>query len=207
MKKKQGLLIVFEGNEGSGKTTQIKKTAAFLRRKGKQVVMLREPGGTRVSEAIREVLLDKRNTKMVPHAELLLYLAARAQIVEEKIKPALEKGKFVICDRFESSTIAYQGYGRGLNTAAIEMISQKFVRGQLKPDLTVFLDIDPQKGLARGGRHDRMERQSMAFHRRVRGGFLKLAKKNPRKSIILDATLERGHIARLIQERLERVIT
>ena len=203
--KKKGSLIVFEGNEGSGKTTQIKKAAAFLRRRGCQVLLLREPGGTVVSEAIREVLLNKKHTRLTPRTELLLYLAAWAQIVEEKIKPALAEGKVVICDRFESSTLAYQGYGRGLDVKAIKKVSQEFVRGRLKPDLSFFLDIDPKKGLARGGRHDRMERQSLKFHRKVREGFLKLAKKEKGKALILDAAQSVDEIARQIQEKLKRV--
>lgn len=206
MTNKKGFFIVFEGNEGSGKTTQIKKAAAFLRRRGKKVLLLREPGGTRVSEAVREVLLDKKNSKMTAHAELLLYLAARAQIVEEKIMPALAQGITVICDRFEASTLAYQGYGRGLNRTAIEKVSELFVRGRLKPDLTILLDIDPVKGLARGGRHDRMEKQSMDFHRRVRKGFLAMARRSPQKTLVLDALLSKEEIAKKIQERLAHAL-
>lgn len=206
MKNIKGFFIVFEGNEGSGKTTQIKKAAAFLRRRGKRVLLLREPGGTRVSEAVREVLLDKKNSKMTAHAELLLYLAARAQIVEEKIMPALAKGHVVICDRFEASTLAYQGYGRRLNRAAIEKVSELFVRGRLKPDLTILLDIDPAKGLARGGRHDRMEKQSMDFHRRVRKGFLEMARRGKKNTIVLDALLSKDEIAKKIQEKLSHAV-
>jgi dTMP kinase len=184
---KKGLFITFEGTEGSGKSTQIKKAAAYLKRHGRKVLLLREPGGTKVSEAIREVILNKDYMEMVPETELLLYLAARGQIVQEKILPALKKGMAVICDRFEDSTLAYQGYGRGLSAGAIEQVSRLFVRGSLQPDLTILLDIDPKQGLKRGGRHDRMERQSDKFHQKVRQGFLDLARKNKKRYRVLDA--------------------
>jgi dTMP kinase len=201
---KKGYFITFEGAEGSGKSTQIRKAVAFLKKKGRSVVMLREPGGTRISEAIRAILLNKDLKEMDPVTELLLYLAARAQIVHEKIIPALRKGKVVICDRFEDSTRAYQGFGRGLSLAAIEEAS-RLVRGTLKPDLTFVLDIDIAKGLARGGRHDRIERETLSFHRRVRRGFLALAKKEPRRMVVLDTSKPVAWVSGIVRERLERV--
>ena len=201
---KKGYFITFEGAEGSGKSTQIRKAVAFLKKKGRSVVMLREPGGTRISEAIRAILLDKDLKEMGPVTELLLYLAARAQIVHEKIIPALKKGEVVICDRFEDSTRAYQGFGRGLSLAAIEEAS-RLVRGTLKPDLTFVLDIDIAKGLARGGRHDRIEREALSFHRRVRRGFLALAKKEPRRMVVLDTGKPIEWVSGIVRERLERV--
>jgi len=201
---KRGYFITFEGAEGSGKSTQIRKAVAFLKKQGRSVVMLREPGGTRISEAIREILLDKRLTEMTPVTELLLYLAARAQIVGEKILPALQKGKVVISDRFEDSTRAYQGFGRRLSLEAIEQAS-KLVRGALKPDLTFVLDIDIKKGLKRGGRYDRIECESLSFHERVRRGFLAVAKKEPRRVMVLDASAPVEIVSRKILERLERV--
>ena len=201
---KKGYFITFEGAEGSGKSTQIRKAVAFLEKKGRSVVMLREPGGTRISEAIRAVLLDKDLKEMGPVTELFLYLAARAQIVREKIIPELKKGKVVICDRFEDSTCAYQGFGRGLSLAAIEQAS-RLVRGTLKPDLTFVLDIDSAKGLRRGGRHDRIEREALSFHRRVRRGFLALAKKEPRRMVVLDTSRSVERVGGIIRERLERV--
>lgn len=201
---KKGYFITFEGAEGSGKSTQIRKAVAFLKKKGRSVVMLREPGGTRISEAIRAILLDKDLKEMDLVTELLLYLAARAQIVHEKIIPALRKGKVVICDRFEDSTRAYQGFGRGLSLAAIEEAS-RLVRGTLKPDLTFVLDIDIAKGLARGGRHDRIEREALSFHRRVRRGFLTLAKKEPRRMVVLDTGKPIEWVSGIVRERLERV--
>jgi dTMP kinase len=201
---KKGYFITFEGAEGSGKSTQIRKAVAFLKKKGRSVIMLREPGGTRISEAIRAILLDKDLKEMDPVTELLLYLAARAQIVREKIIPALEKGKVVICDRFEDSTRAYQGFGRGLSLAGIEEAS-RLARGTLKPDLTFVLDIDIAKGLARGGRHDRIEREALSFHRRVRQGFLALAKKEPRRMVVLDTSKPMEWVSGIVRERLERV--
>ncbi len=201
---KKGMFITFEGTEGSGKSTQIRAAAAFLRKKGRSVVMLREPGGTRISEAIREILLNKKLKEMDPVTELLLYLAARAQIVREKILPALRKGKVVICDRFEDSTRAYQGFGRGISLAAIDQASL-LVRGHLKPDMTFVLDIDITKGLARGGRHDRIEREALSFHQRVRRGFLTLAQKDSRRITVLDTSKPVDWVSQKIQERLERV--
>ncbi len=201
---KKGYFITFEGAEGSGKSTQIRKAVTFLKKKGRSVVMLREPGGTRISEAIRAILLNKDLKEMDPVTELFLYLAARAQIVREKILPALKKGKVVICDRFENSTCAYQGFGRGLSLTAIEQAS-RLVRGTLKPNLTFVLDIDSEKGLTRGGRHDRIEREALSFHRRVRRGFLALAKKEPRRMVVLDTSKPVGWVSGRIRERLEHV--
>ena len=201
---KKGYFITFEGAEGSGKSTQIRNAVAFLKKKGRSVVMLREPGGTRISEAIRAVLLDKELKEMSPITELLLYLAARAQIVHEKILPALKKGKVVICDRFEDSTRAYQGFGRKIPLAAIEEVSE-LVRGALKPDLTFVLDIDITKGLKRGGRHDRIEREALSFHERVRRGFLALAQTEPRRMVVLDTSKSLEWVSQKVCERLERV--
>ena len=203
-KKHRGYFITFEGSEGSGKSTQIRNAVAFLKKRGCSVVMLREPGGTRISEAIRGILLDKKNTEMTHVTELLLYLAARAQIVREKILPALKKGKVVISDRFEDSTRAYQGFGRKIPLAAIEEASL-LVRGPLKPDLTFVLDIDIKKGLKRGGRHDRIEREALSFHERVRRGFLKLAKKEPLRMVVLDTSKSSEWVRQKVTERLERV--
>ncbi len=203
-KKHRGYFITFEGAEGSGKSTQIRNAVAFLKKKGRSVVMLREPGGTRISEAIREILLDKNNKEMAHVTELLLYYAARAQIVREKILPALGKGKVVICDRFEDSTRAYQGFGRKISLGAIEQIG-KLVRGSLRPDLTFVLDIDIAKGLKRGGRHDRIEREALSFHERVRRGFLALAKNEPRRIVVLDSSRSVESVSQKIRERLQNV--
>lgn len=201
---KRGYFITFEGAEGSGKSTQIRNAVAFLKKKGRSVVMLREPGGTRISESVRNILLDKNLKEMSPVTELLLYLAARAQIVHEKILPALKAGKVVICDRFEDSTRAYQGFGRNISLKAIEEAS-KLVRGSLKPDLTFVLDIDIVKGLKRGGRHDRIEREALSFHERVRRGFLALAKGEPKRMVVLDTNKSVESVSQKVRERLERV--
>ncbi|HOW59952.1 MAG TPA: dTMP kinase [Candidatus Omnitrophota bacterium] len=201
---KKGYFITFEGAEGSGKSTQIRNAVAFLKKQGYSVLMLREPGGTRISEAIRSILLNKELTEMADVTELLLYLAARAQIVREKILPALKKGKVVICDRFEDSTWAYQGFGRKIPIPAIEQAS-RLVRGNLKPDLTFVLDVDTTQGLKRGGRHDRIEREALSFHRRVRQGFLTLAKKNPNRMVVLDTGKPLEWVTQKVRERLERV--
>lgn len=203
---KKGLLITFEGPEGGGKSTQIKLLELFFKKQGKKPVILREPGGTGISEKIRQLLLDPDNGKMGQSTELLLYLAARAQLVHELIGKAIPAGKIVICDRYEDSTLAYQGYGRGFDVRAIQKISEQFVRKNLLPDLTIVLDIDPVKGMKRGGRHDRMEKQSLEFHQKVRKGFLSLAKKNPKRYLVLDATLSKETIAEAIQKRVKHVL-
>lgn len=201
---KKGIFITFEGPEGSGKSTQIKRTAAYLKRRGRRVLLLREPGGTRVSEAIRRILLNKTHHEMVAEAELLLYLAARAQIVREKIIPALKQGLVVLCDRYEDSTLAYQGYGRGFALPVIEKMSL-LARGRTLPHKTFLLDMNPEAGMRRrNGKRDRMEKQSVRFHQKVRQGFLKLARKYPKRFVVIDAVKSRKTITRIIQKSLSR---
>ena len=204
--KKIGKFITFEGAEGSGKSTQIKRAESYLKEKGQHVVIFREPGSTRISEAIREIILNKEFKEMSSNTELLLYLAARAQLVHEKIWPALKTGKTVICDRFEDSTWAYQGYGRGFDLKTIDKVSFELVRCDMKPDLTILLDIDPEKGMKRGGRHDRMEKQSLQFHRKVREGFREIARKNPKRCVMIDASQPLGVVTQKVKEVLERVV-
>lgn len=194
---KKGYFITFEGVEGSGKSTQIRHAVRFLKRKGYPVLLFREPGGTKTSEAIRRVLLDKRLKEMCPETELLLYLAARAQLVREKIEPALKKGKIVVLDRYEDSTLAYQGFGGGIPVQTILEMS-RFVRKTRIPNLTFLLDVDTRQGLKRSGRDDRVERKSIAFHGKVRKGFLKLARRQPRRFVVLPP----GRI-REIQKKIE----
>lgn len=172
---RQGLFITFEGSEGSGKSTQIKLLADFLRKNRYKVLVLREPGSTRLSEAIRKILLNKRNNFISRQAELLLYLAARAQIVREKIIPALREKRIVLCDRFQDATVAYQGFGLGLD---IELVSRlgEFAAQGAAPQLTILLDISLEQGLRRAGRYkDRIEQRPLNYHRRVRKGYLRLA--------------------------------
>ncbi len=171
------MFITFEGPDGSGKTTQVQQTANHLRAKGHDVLLTREPGGTDIGNQIREVLHNLENTAMHPRAELLLYNASRAQLVEEAIRPHLAKGGLVICDRFYDSTLAYQGYGHGLDLDTLRTIIM-FATGGLRPDLTIYLDISPEDGLqrrlsavAQGEEWNRLDDMEMAFHRRVREGY------------------------------------
>ena len=175
---KRGIFITFDGPEGCGKSTHSKLIVEYLRSKGKDIVHTREPGGTVIGEEIRNVLLDQRNKGMAVITEAFLYLAARAQIVNEIILPNLKKGKIVICDRFQDATVVYQGYAGGLDIKMLDQLG-KMASAGLKPDLSIFLDIDSALGLKRAGCKDRMELKSSAFHKKVRNGYLALAKKEP----------------------------
>lgn len=191
----RGKFITFEGPEGGGKSTQIRRLAARLEAAGHRVLVTREPGGTPTGEAIRQILQhDATGEPISSETELLLFEASRAQLVSHVICPALEKGVWVLCDRFMDSTTAYQGYGRGFDVETVLAINRLAVVG-CEPDLTVLLDIETQKGLIRlEGRnrrdktgHDRIEREASAFHERVRAGFLQLAHKWPERIRIIDA--------------------
>ncbi len=191
----RGKFITFEGPEGGGKSTQIRRLAARLEEAGHHILVTREPGGTPTGEAIRQILQhDAVGEPISPETELLLFEASRAQLVSHVIGPALEKGVWVLCDRFMDSTTAYQGYGRGFDVETVLAINRLAVAG-CEPDLTVLLDIETQKGLIRlEGRNrrdktgrDRIEREERAFHERVRAGFLQLAHKWPERIRIVDA--------------------
>lgn len=189
----ESMFITFEGPDGSGKTTQVAKTAAALRAQGHHVLLTREPGGTAIGDQIRVILNDLRNKSLQPRAELLLFSASRAQIVAEAIRPHLDAGGLVICDRFFDSTYAYQGYGHGLDLTVLRQITE-FATGGLKPDLTIFLDIAPEDGLqrrlsavARGEEWTRLDDMAMAFHRRVRDGYHALIKAEPERWVQIDA--------------------
>lgn len=184
----RGVFVTFEGGEGCGKSTQLDLFAHRLEEAGLAVVRLREPGGTRVGELVRSALLDPAHTEMDARAELLLYEASRAQLVAERIRPALEGGQIVVCDRFYDSTSAYQGYGRGVPLDEIRMLND-VATGGLRPDLTLVLDIDPRLGLARATARgaDRLEAEDLAFHERVRGGFLHIAASEPERVAVVDA--------------------
>lgn len=178
---RKGVFITFEGFEGSGKSTQIKLLADFLSQDKYPVVVLREPGSTKIGEKLRRILLDKNNVSISQKAELMLYLAARAQIVEEKIMPALKEGKIILCDRFQDATVAYQGFGLGMDREIISLFGN-FVTCKIKPDLTILLDIPVKEGLKRLGENkDRIEERSIAYHKRVRDGYLKMAKEEPER--------------------------
>jgi dTMP kinase len=186
-----GLLITFEGIEGSGKSTHLRLLARALRDAGRDVVETREPGGTALGQALRDVLLAPSSTPPEPLAELLLYCADRAQHAAEVIRPALAAGRIVLCDRFSDSTIAYQGYGRGLDLDTVRALDAR-ARGGLEPDLTFLLDCSPTAGLARvhkrSGTGDRFEQEALAFHEAVRRGFHALAAAAPARYRVIDST-------------------
>lgn len=184
------MFITFEGPEGSGKTTQARLLAAFLRELGFDVSQTREPGGTGIGEQIRAVLHDPSNTDINARTEILLYSASRAQLVAQLLRPALAGEKFVICDRYADSTLAYQGYGRGLDLDMLHTITA-FATGGLTPDLTLCLDIQPEQGLQRrrlgGEEWNRLDAETLEFHRRVRAGYLELASLDPTRWIVINA--------------------
>jgi len=195
---RKGLFITFEGPEGSGKSTQIRLLAEALRRRGIPVTVTREPGGSPVGLAIRRLLLDAPHPPS-PGAEVLLFLADRADHVETVLRPALSQGEVVLCDRYSDSTFAYQGGGRGWPMARLRRLDRE-ATGGLKPNLTFLLDLPVEKGLERagkreGGKKDRMEKEKLAFHRRVRSAFRGLASTEPRRFKVLDATRDMGSLA------------
>lgn len=201
------LFITFEGPEGSGKTTQLKLLAEWLRERGCDVLATREPGGTAISEAIRAILLDPTRREMQPEAEILLFSAARAQIVAQVIRPHLQGGGIVLCDRYADSTLAYQGYGRGLDLDTLRTITA-FATGGLVPDLTIYLDIAIEEGLRRKVPQEwnRLEAQALAFHQRVREGYLEMAAGEPDRWLEVDAFQPIADIQAAIRERIEVLI-
>lgn len=200
-----GQFIVFEGGEGSGKSTQAKALARQLLNLGLPVVLTHEPGGTEVGKRLRRWI--KWDGGVTPQTELLFILAARSQLVTEVIRPALEEGSIVVCDRYLYSTIAYQGYGRGMDLGLLEPLNH-FVTEGLLPDLVVFLDLDPREGLRRrsGGR-DRFEREGIAFHQKVRQGYLRMAAAEPERWLVVDASLARNSIRGQVWQRVEQFLT
>lgn len=187
---KKGLFITFEGVEGAGKTTQIELLKNELDRRGIEYIVTREPGGTAIGEKIRGVLLDPENSEMNYMTELLLYYASRAQHLYEKINMAKESGKVVICDRYSDSTMAYQGYGRGIDKQLIETLNSVVEKGN-RPDLTFIIDADPEVTLVRAKRKsgnvgDRLEQESLEFHKRVREGFIAAAEREPKRVAVID---------------------
>jgi len=185
----RGKLITLEGIDNSGKSTQVKKVFSYLKRKGYPAILVREPGGTEISEKIRKILLSQKNHEMSPITELLLYQAARAQLVKEVILPALKRGEIVICDRFYDSTTAYQAYARGLDLNLIQKLNS-FASSGIVPDLTIVMDLKPETALERARKTrktpDRLEREKLRFHRQVRAGYLAIAKKEPVRVKVID---------------------
>ncbi len=198
------MLITFEGPEGSGKTSHIPALAEFLRQRGFAVYTTREPGGTAIGEQIREVIHDLKNEEMHPRTETLLYQAARAQIVEQVIKPRLAAGEIVLCDRYMDSTLAYQGYGHQQNIEAVRGLIH-YATGGLLPDLTILLDLDVEVGLKRKTRQDewnRLDAYTVDFHQRVREGYHALSREDPARWVIVDA----GETWEEVQEALRRIV-
>jgi dTMP kinase len=212
----KGLFITFEGIEGSGKSTQIVLLANYLAAHNRPVTLTREPGGTAIGDQVRKILLDPRNAMLVPGAELLLYAAARAQHLEELIRPELGAGKIVLCDRFSDATLAYQGYGRGLDQEMIGTLD-RIVTGGMKPDLTVLLYVDAAAGLSRArGRNSsrgleaeaRFENEDLAFHERVRQGYRILATREPERYRMVDASATpdaiQNRVRQIVEDLLQR---
>jgi dTMP kinase len=211
----RGRFITLEGIEGSGKSSQISLLADHLRSNHRAVTLTREPGGTPIGDQVRKILLDPGNKALDPSAELLLYAASRAQHLTEVIRPALESGAIVLCDRFSDATIAYQGYGRGLDLAMIHALDRLVTAG-MRPDLTIVLDVEAAVGLARArGRNNqqgleaeaRFENEALAFHERVRQGYLALAREAPDRMKIVDAALPPLRVQETIREIVDRCLT
>lgn len=209
------MFITFEGPEGSGKTTQLGLLVEYLTGRGRQCLVTREPGGTRLGAEIRKILLNPDSRGMAPLTELFLYEADRAEHLHRRIRPALEAGKVVVCDRFYDATVAYQGYGRGISLDFLHHL-HRVLTGGLAPDLTLLLDLDPEVGLVRtwsqmqhGGRDPaeaRFEAETLAFHRRVRDGYLALARSEPQRFRVVDAAREAGQVTADICAVLEEFI-
>jgi len=206
----RGFFVTFEGGEGSGKTTQLKALLGHLRSVGREVVETRDPGGTAIGNQIRSLLLNGENARMDSLTELFLYEASRAQLVQEVVQPALAAGRILLCDRFTDSTVAYQGYGRGLDLDLIGRLNAS-AACSIRPDLTFFLDLDPVVGLERVKRRlapsrasrDRLEGEALAFHERVRQGFRALAATEPERVIALDAVQSLLELAAEIRRRVD----
>jgi len=211
------LFITLEGIEGSGKTTQIGRLAKFLGERGVECVMTRQPGGTLIGENIRAILLDPASTALEPMTELLLYLADRCQHIYELIRPCLDAGKAVVCDRYFDATVVYQGFARGLNIELIQKLHQ-ILFDDLKPDMTLLLDLAPEVGLKRAwqqlnngqrsGHESRFEAETLAFHEKVRAGYLELARLEPERFQIINAAQSQDQvftaISKIVASFLER---
>ena len=201
------LFITFEGGEGCGKTLQSRKLYQRLLNLAMPVILTHEPGGTPLGRKLRRWLKQTAEADISPLTELLLFNASRAHLLERVIKPALENGEIVICDRYADSTTAYQSYGRGLDMATVRKINSAATH-ELIPDLTVLLDISPEEGLARkrGQKQDRFEQEYIAFHHRVRDGYLKLAAAEPQRWLAIDATQSKRKIAQIIWKRVSTLL-
>lgn len=202
------MLITFEGVEGSGKTTQVELLSEYLRGKGYNVLKTREPGGTALGEALRRILLQK-DLKVLPLAEVLIFMSVRAQHMEEVIMPALARGAVVLCDRFADATHVYQGYGRGVDFGIISTLNRLVTKG-VTPNLTVLLDCEVATGLerklAKDGGHDRFEEEAVAFHDRIRQGYLKLAEEEPKRFFVVNGRKGVEAIHETVRERVKKLL-
>jgi len=205
--KTGGIFITFEGVEGSGKSTQIDLLAGYFKNRGYNIVVTREPGGTKIGDRIRDILLNPDLSGMNSYTELFLYVASRAQLVSEVIKPALAAGKIVLCDRFADSSLTYQGFGRGLPLGEIKRLNEWTTQG-IRPQVTIVLVISPEHGLDRATRKsaDRMEQETIDFHRRVGEGYKELAREYPDRICLIDATTNPEDIHRTIVETVEKAL-
>lgn len=202
----KGMFVTFEGPDGSGKTAQLDILASEFVQKGYPILRTREPGGTSIGDQIRATLLDLKNTSMVDRTEALLYQAARAQLVDEKIKPHLAQGGIVLCDRYADSTLAYQGYGHQNTVESLQGII-RFATGGLVPDLTLLLDLAPEVGLERrlaDGGLNRLDAYDIDFHRRVRAGYLALVKADPGRWVVIDADQDFDLVQAEIREVMQK---
>ncbi len=199
------MLITFEGPDGSGKSTQARLLADYLKTRGYAILLTREPGGTKIGEQIRDLILSTRNASIRHETEALLFSAARAQIVAEVIRPALAAGKIVLCDRYADSTLAYQGYGLGLDLGALRAIT-RFATGGLVPDLTFYIDLPVQVGIARKRRSEvnRLDQKEIAYHERVRAGFLEMVKAEPSRWVVVNGMQSAAEIQSEIRARIEQ---
>ena len=201
MSDKRGFFITLEGPEGSGKSSQTRWLTATLRKRGYRVVALRDPGSTALGRRLRALLLQS-SAVLSPLAEALLFIGGRVQLVEERIRPALARHRVVVCDRFHDSTVVYQGFGGGLPVPWLDRLGRAAIRGMM-PTLTLLLDVPTEQGFARLHRsRDRVERNTRAFHRRVRRGFLRLAKSEPARIVVIDAS----EPARKVRQRVETIV-
>ena len=210
------MFITFEGIEGSGKTTQIRHVVAFLESKGHACVTTREPGETKTGKRIRAILLDPVSKDMDPLTELLLYMADRAQHIKEFINPSLAAGKTVLCDRYYDATVVYQGYARGLDIKLINKL-YKLIHNDFKPDITILLDLPAEAGLnrawkqidngARTGLETRFEKEALLFHEKVRTGYLELARKEPGRFLVIDASRDENQVRKDISQSLSKLLT
>lgn len=211
-RRHRGLFINFEGGDGCGKTTQMRLLASRLQSEGRRVVQTTEPGGTRIGNLIRRILLDSANQELCATSELLLYFASRAQNVEEIILPALEEGAIVLADRFTDSTMAYQGFGRGLGEQVVADLDRISCRG-LAPDLTVLIDIDLETSLARARQRNldltesRMDSQAVDFHRKVREAYLAMARREPARFRVIDGRGDVETVADAVREAIRPAVS